>query len=165
MDGEKQNPFYNVGCVQVQRNQEIAFPSPDSDRGIVIRCDDFKRLKRSLTNASAPPKDYSALASGLLCFSGSAWLSLIPLAITKGLPAWVLPSDIALAGASLLCGIFVIFLGRDQRKSRKTMMSDLLENFTEIENRYRFPLGPTQVRQIIKASEHELRNEKVLKDC
>lgn len=149
-----QNPLCHTGSVQVQRNLEISIPSPDSDRGMAIRCADWKRLEKNLAYVSNPPKDYSALYSALLGFSGSAWLSLIPFAITKNLPAWVMPSSIALAATSLFCGIFVVVLGRDQRKTRKTMLTALLDDVTEIGSR--FAIGPTPDRQIIDASENKL---------
>lgn len=128
----------NFGCVQVPRNLEISIPSPDSDRVIAIRWADWKRLERSLADASAPPKDYSSLHSALFGFSGSAWLALIPLAITKDLPSWVFPSSVALAVASLFCGIFVVVLSRDQRNTRKTMMTALLDDVKEIGGRFTF---------------------------
>src|SRR5208337_2696939 len=86
--------------VRVNRDRTISIPSPDSDREMAIRCADWRMLERRLTvAASDPPKDYSTLYGIFFGLSGSAWLSLIPLAIIKNLPTWVLPSYIAFAGA------------------------------------------------------------------
>jgi hypothetical protein len=151
-----QNSSYEAGCVQVQMDRKISIPSPDSDREMAIRCADWKMLERRLTAASDLPKDYSTLYGILFGLSGSAWLSLIPLAITKDLPAWVLPSYGALAFASLLCGIFTVFLSRDQRRTRRTMMTALLDDVKEIGGRFTF--GPTQGQKTIDATVLELPN-------
>lgn len=131
-----QSQSCNAGYVQVPRDRKISIPSPDSDLEMAIRCVDWKRLETRLTAASDPPKDYSTLYGTLFGLSGSAWLSLIPLAHTKDLPAWVLPSFSAFAIACLFCGIFAVILSRDQRKTRKTMMTALLDDVREIGSRF-----------------------------
>lgn len=133
-----QSPFQDAGCVRVPMDRKISIPSPDSDQEMAIRCADWKMLERRLAAASDPPKDYSVVHSALFGFSGSAWLSLIPLAIIKDLPAWVMPSSIALAVSSLLCGIFAVFLSRDQRRIRRTIMTGLLDDVKEIGARFTF---------------------------
>lgn len=148
------NSSCNSGSVRVPRNLEISIPSPDSDRVMAIRCTDWIRLERSLTDASAPPKEYSALYGVLFGFSGSAFLSVIPLTITKDLPPWVLSSTIALVVASLFCGIFVVIISRDQQIIRKTMMTALLEDVKEIGNRYN--RESTEGEQIMNSAVYEL---------
>lgn len=126
----------NVGYVQVPGNRTISIPSTDSDREMAIRCADWKMLERRLTAVSDPPKDYSTLYGILFGLSGSAFLSLIPLAFAKDLPAWVFLAYTAFAIICLFCGAFTVFLSRDQRRTRKTMMTALLEDVREIGNRF-----------------------------
>lgn len=142
-----QSPSCNAGYVQVPRDRTISIPSPDSDREMAIRCADWKMLEKRLIAASDPPKNYSTLYGIFFGLSGSASISLMPLAITKDLPAWVLPSYIAFAVACLFCGIFVVIYSRDQRKTRKTTMTALLEDIKEIGSR--FTAGSTPDGQII----------------
>jgi hypothetical protein len=151
-----QSSSVNAGYVQMRRERTISIPSPDSDREMAIRCADWKMLETRLTAALNPPKDYSALYGTLFGLSGSAGLSLIPLSITKDLPAWVLPAYGAIAVACLFCGIFTVFLSRDQRKTRKTMMTILLDDVREIGSR--FAPGPTQGEQNIGAIVVEVSN-------
>jgi hypothetical protein len=141
----------NAGCVQVKMDRTISMPSPDSDRAMAIRCADWKMLERRLNAAALdPPKDYSTLYGIFFGLSGSAWLSLIPLTIIKDLPTWILPSYIAFASACLFCGIFVFIFNRDKRKTRKTMMTALLDDVREIGSR--FTPGPTQGEQTTDAT-------------
>jgi hypothetical protein len=118
---------------------------------MAIRCADWKRLKRSITEASDPPKDYSTLYGIFFGLSGSAWLSLIPLAIIKDLPVWVLPVYIAFAVTFLICGILTVYFSRVLRGTRRTRMTALLEDVTEIDKG--FPSDPTQDGQDINGSE------------
>lgn len=133
-----QSSMHDAGCVRVQTDRKISIPSPDSDREMAIRCADWNMLERRLTAASAPPRDYSSLYWFFFGLSGSAWLSLAPLAITKDLPAWVLPSYGAFAVTFLVCGIVTVFLSRDQRRMRQTIMTGLLEDVKEIGGRFSF---------------------------
>ncbi len=126
----------NAGFVQVQRPRTISIPSPDSDREMAIRCADWKMLEKRLTATSNPPKNYSTLYGTLFGLSGSAVLSLIPLANTKDLPAWVLPSYGAFAFTCAFCGIFTFFLTRGQQKIYKTTITDLLDYVKEIGSRF-----------------------------
>jgi len=142
--------------LQVATQRNISMPSPDSDREMAIRCADWKRLERSLTQASDPPKEYSTLYGILFGLSGSAGLSLKPIAMSKDLPTWVLPAYIAFTVACLFCGIFVVFFSRGQRKTRMRLISDLLDDVREIGSRFVPP--ETQDGQIIDTEEHELPN-------
>jgi hypothetical protein len=136
----------NDGSIRVQREQTISMPSPDSERGMFIRFVDWKKLETRLTAAIETPKDYSTLYGILFGLSGSAFLSLMPLGITKDLPAWVLPAYSIFAVASLFCGIFTIILSRDQRRTRKTIITVLLDDVKEIGSRY--TTTPTQNEQV-----------------
>lgn len=134
------SPCLNDGCIQVQSDRRISIPSPDSDREMAIRCADWKRLEKRLTDLSDSPKSYSTLYGILFGLSGSAGLTLIPLGFTTDLAAWVLPLYGIFALGSLFCGIFTVYLSRDQRRTRQSMMTTLLDDVRDIGNR--FP--PTQ---------------------
>jgi hypothetical protein len=149
-----QTPTPSTGCLQVAAQRNISIPSPDSDREMAIRCADWKRLERGLTQASDPPKEYSTLYGILFGLSGSAGLSLKPLAMTKDLPNWVLPAYIVFTVACLFCGLFVVFFSRGQRRTRMKMISDLLDDVREIGSRFVPP--EMQDGQIVDAEEHEL---------
>jgi len=147
------------GCLEVPDKRTISLPSPDSDREMAIRCSDWKRIERGLEDALDLPTDFSTLYGILFGLSGSSGFSLIPLAMTKDLPVWVLPAYIAFTSAFLFCGVFVFFFSREQRKKRKKMLSDLLEHIKEIGDRF----APTsnQDRQNICAEEYELPNRAI----
>jgi len=148
-----QNPMRDAGYIRVPRDLNISIPSPDSDRVMAIRWADWKRLERSLTNALDPPKDYSTLYGVFFGLSGSAFLSLISLAIIKDLPAWVLPSYIGFALIPLACGILTVYFSRLLRGTRRTMITDLLEEVREIGKT--FSPGPTQDGEIIDVPNRE----------
>lgn len=150
---------HDAGCVQVRMNRKISIPTPDSDREMAIRCADWKMLERRLVIASDPPKDYSSMYWFLFGLSGSAGFSLIPLAATKDLSAWVLPSFGALTVVFLLCGIFAAFLTRDLRRTRKTIMTTLLDDVKEIGARFTFE--PTQSQGNVDPTVVELPNRAI----
>lgn len=135
------------GNLRVRRDLEISIPSPESDRLMSIRCADWNMLQRRLTAASDSPKDYSTLYGTLFGLSGSAFITLIPIGMTKDLPSWIIPAYWIFAFAFLFCGIFTVIISRDQRKLRKTAMTNLLEDFKEISERY--TLTSIQGEQII----------------
>ncbi len=150
-----QSSSVNAGSVRVRRDRTISIPSPDSDREMAIRCADWKMLEKRLTTASDPPKDYSTLYGTFFGLSGAAWLSLVPLAFTKDLPTWILPAHTAFAVACLFCGIFTVVVNRDQRNTRKTMMTALLDDVKEIGNRFTpgaIPGGQISDATVIEAS-------------
>ncbi|WP_153306304.1 hypothetical protein [Desulfatiglans anilini] len=122
--------------IQIERNFQISIPLSSSERGIAVRLSDWKRIKRDLIKASTPTKSYSPLYSALLGFSGSALLSVFPHAIIQDLPAWMLPTSIALVFAPLLCAFLVIYLDRDLRSRHKSMIEELLADIDEIGSRF-----------------------------
>ena len=124
------------------------FSSPNSDREMAIRCTDWNRLEKRLARLSDYPKDYSALYGIFFGLFGSACLSIIPLAITRDLPPWVLPLYIVFTAACLFSGIFVLVFDKKVRKMHRTIVADLLEDVREIGSRVSTQVpSPTDLRK------------------
>lgn len=136
IQGMVQDLSRNAGCVKVTRDLQISIPSSESERVMAIRCADWKRLDKRLEDAVVIPTDFSTLYGILFGLSGSAWLAVIPLAHTEDLPAWVLPTSIAIAFGTFILGCFVVCFSRVQRKTRKTMMTTLIDDVRDIGSRF-----------------------------
>jgi hypothetical protein len=144
------NSSHNGGLVNVKRELQISIPSPESERVMAVRCADWKRLERGLNCVLDIPTNFSTLYGVLFGFGGSATLAIISLTYIKDLPAWVMPTFIALSVAFLFAGGFVVFFSRIQRKTRKTIMTNLLDDVRDIGSRY--ALEPTKGGEIIDAT-------------
>jgi hypothetical protein len=142
-----QNEIRNVSSVKLLRDREISIPTPDSEREMAIRCIDWKRLEKKLGRIGDTPKDFSVLYGIVFGFCGSAALTIIPLMLTKDLPAWVMPTYIIAVIASFLLGCFIFYFNRIQRNTVKTTISDLLEDVKDIGSN--FPLEQIQNGEII----------------
>lgn len=123
-------------CLQVPRNVSISVPSPEAIREISIRWMDLLKLKRGITDASEIPFDYSVLYGIFFGFGGSAILACIPLAVTKDLPAWVIPTSIALAIGPIVMGCLTLYFSRILQRSRGKTLANVLADVEEIEQRF-----------------------------
>ncbi len=137
-----QPPILNAPSVRVRADRTISISSPDSDREMAIRCTDWNRLEKRLARSSDYPKDYSTLYGIFFGLFGSACLSIIPLAITRDLPPWVLPLYIVFTAACLFGGIFVLVFDKKVRIMQRTIVADLLEDVREIGSRFSTQVPP-----------------------
>src|SRR5687767_11195978 len=77
--------------VKWNRSDDISVPVSDSERRYAIRKADWERLKRNLSECTDESSSLPVWYSILFGVSGSAGLSIFPIAITKDLSPWVTP--------------------------------------------------------------------------
>jgi protein-S-isoprenylcysteine O-methyltransferase Ste14 len=97
---------------------------------------DWRRIKAKLSRATAPAQDFSGVYYLLFGISGSALLSLIPLAVARGLPAWVTPLYLCFFVFSLLFALALVRLNKDVRASRQSAIAEILADIEEIDRTF-----------------------------
>lgn len=116
------------------RDESIAVPSPDSEGRMAIRCSDWARIKRKLSDILKPPSRLQIVYSILFGVAGSSALSIIPLAIAKNLPAWVLPLYICVFLFSLVGGSVFVYVEKENLKKRRADIKEIETDMNEIES-------------------------------
>jgi hypothetical protein len=130
----QREPLRNSICIR--REDPLVVPPQNSDGRIAIRVSDWRRIKAKLSRAAKPAPDFSGVYYVLFGISGSALLSLIPLAVARGLPAWVTPLYLCFFVFSLLCALVLVRANKDVRKSRRSSVAELLADIKEIDRTF-----------------------------
>jgi hypothetical protein len=72
----------------------------------------------------------------LFGFSASSFLSIAPIAVTKDLPAWVLPAYILTTFFTLVLGLLLVWLDKRLMQQRRSQIEDLDADMDEIERAF-----------------------------
>jgi len=130
----------NDGSLRYTPTVSIAVPQSGVENRIGIRKADWLRIKRALTrcqNNSMPGR--SGWYFCLFGISGSAFLTVIPLAFSTGLPSWVVPAYICVAIGSGIVGLALVLIDRKLKTIRSDRLAELKGEMEEIEAS--FPQG------------------------
>jgi hypothetical protein len=127
-------PFANSICAR--RKDPVIVPPQNSDGRIAIRLSDWCRIKTKLSGVVKPAPDLSGVYNVLFGISGSALLSLIPLAVARGLPAWVTPLYLYFFVFSLLCALVLVRANQDVRRSRRSSVAEILADIKAIDQTF-----------------------------
>jgi hypothetical protein len=127
-------PFANSICLR--RKDPLIVPPKNSDGRIAIRVSDWRRIKAKLSRAAKLAPDFSGVYNVLFGISGSALLSLVPLAVARGLPAWVTLLYLCFFVSSLLCALVLVWANKDVRRSRRSSVAEILADIKEIDQTF-----------------------------
>lgn len=124
-----------TGTLTYTRNDSIALPQSAAENRFAIRMSDWQRLGRYVASCK---KEMQPNLSGwyFLCFgvSGSAFLSIVPLAVATGLPAWVVPVYICVAIATLVLALVLVGISKWLHQQRTDRLEELRKEMSEIES-------------------------------
>jgi hypothetical protein len=118
-----------------KRDESIDLPQPESEGRLAIRRQDWKRLKARIQRTD-DSWGLSVVYSTLFGFAGSAGLSIIPIAATKDLPAWVAPLYVCLFLFSLLSAFVFLAVDKKLKTRRHSERQDVIEEMVEIEGMF-----------------------------
>lgn len=122
--------------LQWNPNVRIAIPSEEHESLMAIRFADWQRLKRQLSRYSKPIPRLSNAYSILFSVGAAAGLSIIPLHLSKGLPAWVVPLYGCMSGFCLLFGAVFVLLDKNIGSHRSSDLRDVEDDMNEIEEMF-----------------------------
>lgn len=106
--------------IEVNRALHVVFPSQDTHRAISRR--DWARLKRMIKECPVQTRVTEIVYSIAFAIAVSAGLTIIPLFMTQGRPAWVIPTYIITTVVSAAVGVVFVVLD----KQNKTVTTDYL---------------------------------------
>jgi hypothetical protein len=104
-----------------------------------IKESDWARLKRLIRNVIPNKRIFQVLASIAFGVFGSAIFSLIALINTEGLKTWVIPTNWILFCVSLISGIALLILDKQQKDMITMSANDVLNEMVEIEKTFDKP--------------------------
>lgn len=107
------------------------------DQGIIPVLDkDWKRLRRMVEAIVPPKRIFQVLGSISVSLSGSSLLALIAFLNTEALDPWVVPTTMAIMGATALMGGSLFWQDRQQRQFLTTTTEDVTDEMDDIEATY-----------------------------
>ena len=116
------------------RTDSVALPQSDAEKRFAIRMSDWERLKRQMSKCG---DDYGLNLSGwYFCsfgIAGSAFLSIIPLSLSKEVPYWVVPLYVCVGIFSALLGGALLHVSRRAARERKSRLEEIGIDMGEIE--------------------------------
>jgi hypothetical protein len=115
---------------------EIAVPAPEREKRLAIRQVDWDRLRRSVANQQSSRPSLSIAYSILFGVGGSSGFSIIPLAYTEKLGAWVIPTYVLVTVFSVLVAFILMWLEKRMNKNATTQSADLARDMEEIEKMF-----------------------------
>lgn len=116
------------------REQQVSLPSPDSERLMAIRCTDWERLKRGISQVSHPISWLSTASSICFGIAGTAGFSIIPLTSLQGLSPWVIPGYVCSFVATLILGVVFLVLHRHSYAERASHLSNIETDMESMES-------------------------------
>jgi hypothetical protein len=119
-----------------KREEPIDLPIPESEGRLAIRHQDWRRLKNRIQRVDNNSWNLSVVYSTLFGVAVSAGLSIIPLAATKDLPAWVTPLYICFFFFSLICALVFIAIDRKLKSQRHSDRQDMIDEMSDIEGTF-----------------------------
>ena len=118
------------------REEPIALPAPEKEGRLAIRRSDWERIKRCLKRGQQPLPSLPTWYSVCFSVAGSAGVSIIPIATSSGLPAWVSPLYVVVTLAALVLGSILVVIDKRLVSNRSSSLNDLQEDVEEIEKSF-----------------------------
>jgi hypothetical protein len=116
-----------------RRDEPIAVPLAMKEKRLAIRQQDWHRLKNKIARIDNKPTPLSIWYSILFGVSVSAGLSIIPIYVTKDLPAWVFPLYICIFVFSFLCAIALVLVDKKVATRVAIDCQDIVVEMKDIE--------------------------------
>jgi len=129
--------------VNWNRAESISVPAPDREGRLAVRRADWDRIKRSLANCTRKPSLLPVWYSILFGVSGSAGLTIVPLLVTKDLPAWVLPAYIIATLASGLMAWILVRLDKERETTSGSEIALIQSDMKDVESAFQVSNPPT----------------------
>lgn len=117
-----------------KREDHILLPSVDQEKRMAIRVLDWERLKRKLSTVDEPIQKIAVVYSILFGVSASSGLSIIPLFMSEGLPAWVIPLYGCVCIFSLISAFIFVGIDWKFRSKKKSDIQEINKDFEDIES-------------------------------
>lgn len=131
---EPATPASPAGSLNYTRTDSVALPQSTAEKRLAIRMLDWERLKRHVAKCRANQEsDLAGWYFFCFGFSGSAFLTIIPLELSEKVPSWAVPSYLAAAIGSLVLGIALVVVHRRSKKERADRIEELNIDMGEIE--------------------------------
>lgn len=116
-----------------ERRETIDVPTPEGERRIAIRLQDWKRLKNSLSRSQDEPNyTVSNLPNWYCALFGSALASLISIGVSFS-PSWSLLILGIVALSSTICGFALLFAEKKLASRKESRIKELLDDMQAIE--------------------------------
>ncbi|MFX0204101.1 MAG: hypothetical protein ACFFCW_49010 [Candidatus Hodarchaeota archaeon] len=119
-----------------KREEPIAVPSPSREKRMAIRCSDWERIKRRISQIADPIPKLSVVYSILFGIAATSGLSILPIVVSQGLPSWVTPLYICIFLFSFLCGCVFVYVDRKFRSGRSSDIKDIKADMNDIEGMF-----------------------------
>lgn len=117
------------------RTDSVALPQVAAERRFAIRMSDWERLKRQMERCN---DDLGVNLSGwYFCSFGvaaSAFLSIIPLGLSTGHPAWAIPLYTCVGIFAALLGVALVLVNWRITKDKKGRLTEIKVDMADIES-------------------------------
>jgi len=152
----RSEPLANAPCIR--RNDPLIVPPQSSDRRIALRVSDWHRIKARLSGLARPVPDFAGVYYVLFGFSGSALLAALPIAVARGLPAWVLPLFLCLFLYSSLSAFLLVRANKHVRTAHQSTIAEILADIKEIDRTFKPDTLVSGVATRVQPPEHRVRS-------
>jgi len=116
------------------RTDSVDLPQSAAEKRFAIRMSDWERLKRQLETCR---DDFGSNLSGwYFCSFGvaaSSILSIIPLALSTGVPVWAVPVYILISIFGTVLGVVLMLVERRAVRDKKGRIAEIGIDMSEIE--------------------------------
>ena len=131
--------------LNLQRSEDLIWPSRQTDQPLALRRSQFEALKRSIDRCKTPINWLGNAAWFFIALGATSGLSLIPFIFAQSLPTWVIPLYIVVTIASLILGVVLLVLEqREIHHSHQDIMV-VKEEIAYIEAQYLYIDSPKAV--------------------
>jgi hypothetical protein len=119
------------------REERISIPSSDSERRMGVRCADWDRIKKRLSQLYNPIPHLRIAYSVVYGVAATAGLTIIPLTITEGLSPWVIPFYGCVCLFGFICATVFVFIDRRIYSIKTTQISDIIADMDDVEKAHK----------------------------
>jgi hypothetical protein len=119
-------------CFDLTTTVSISVPVPSTERRLLIRDLDWRRIRRSLNECRTPPAGRQVAYSTLFSIGGTALLSVPSLAKANS-DLWLFSLYWLVAGVCIVVGIAFVVLDRSRQQQYREIVGKALEQMDEVE--------------------------------
>ena len=118
--------------ISINRSFSIAVPSEDSDVCMAIRRLDWERINKRLSVVKKSKSKLPIIYSIFFGIAASFGVSIIPLASSEGLPAWVIPLYICVFIFSLITAFVFVYVDNKNKTNEDQNIQYILEDMESV---------------------------------
>jgi len=119
------------------QKRRIPLPSEATDQYMLIRIDDFHRVRRSVQELPSSHENIPAAYFALFGAAVAIGVAVPPLLTATGLPSWIVPTFIVSACALCVLGLILTIIAHVLKKDKKKEAADIVQEMEKIEANYR----------------------------